>query len=141
MLLTLALLLMACGGDAEPGAVTPLPDRTASPSGPGQLPERVPPSGGSNSAVTGEVPRPLLDDVLEQASARTGVALAEIAVLRAEQVVWSDGSLGCPEPGRSYTQALVPGFWVVLDAAGTELDYRADDRGYVVLCRQPVRSR
>lgn len=145
VLLTLALLLSACGRDAEPAAVTPGSDRTPSPSRTGQLPEPVlpspEPSPEPSSLVTGEVPTQLLDDVLDQASARTGVAVADIGVVRAEQVVWNDGSLGCPEPGRAYTQALVPGYWVVLDAGGTELDYRANDRGYVVLCEQPTRTR
>jgi hypothetical protein len=27
---------------------------------------------------------------------------------------WSDGSMGCAEPGRIYTQALVPGWRIVL---------------------------
>jgi hypothetical protein len=38
-------------------------------------------------------------------------------------VTWSDGALGCPAPGRFYTQALVPGFRVQLEAGGERFDY------------------
>jgi hypothetical protein len=30
--------------------------------------------------------------------------------------VWNDGSLGCPEPGMMYTQALVNGYWLIIEA-------------------------
>lgn len=84
--------------------------------------------------MTGEAPADLLREILGDAEARTGVPTSEIVVVRDEQVEWNDGSLGCPQPGQAYTQAIVPGYWVVLDAAGTTLDYRTDDRGFFVLC-------
>ena len=39
-------------------------------------------------------------------------------LIRDEAVTWSDGSLGCPQPGEYYTQVLVPGYWIVFDVAG-----------------------
>lgn len=68
------------------------------------------------------------------AARRTGRAPAEIGLLGAEAVTWSDGSLGCPQPGRAYTQALVPGFRVRLQGPNGVLDYHADARGHLVLC-------
>lgn len=53
---------------------------------------------------------------------RLRVPPEEIEVVTAEQVTWPDGSLGCPEPGMSYTQALVEGSKVILGH---------DDRVYV----------
>ena len=50
-------------------------------------------------------------------------------ILRAEPVIWNDGSLGCPEPGMMYTQALIMGYWVVIDAAGQNYDFRVGSRG------------
>jgi hypothetical protein len=38
----------------------------------------------------------------------------EITVVRVEDVMWSDGSLGCPQPGMSYTQAIVDGYRIEL---------------------------
>lgn len=42
---------------------------------------------------------------------------------RAEYVTWRNGALGCPEPGSAYTQALVPGYRIVLRAGGERHHY------------------
>ena len=61
--------------------------------------------------------------------------LAAATVVTAEAVEWSDGSLGCPEPGMMYTQAITPGYHVVISVGGVEYDYRATDAGQVRLCQ------
>jgi hypothetical protein len=71
---------------------------------------------------------------LADASRRTGLAIEALPVTSAEVVTWSDGSLGCPQPGMMYTQALVPGFRVRLRGPGGEMDYHASTRGALVLC-------
>jgi hypothetical protein len=71
---------------------------------------------------------------LADASRRTGLAVEALQVKSATAVTWSDGSLGCPQPDRVYTQALVPGFRVRISAAGQEFDYHASRRGAVSLC-------
>ena len=48
---------------------------------------------------------------------------SEIRVISDEDVSWSDGSVGCPEPGMSYTQAIVPGYLIVLEVDDTEYRY------------------
>jgi hypothetical protein len=87
--------------------------------------------------VTGEVPSDILDAILADAAGRSGAAAADIAVLRGEAVLWNDGSLGCPQPGEFYTQALVSGYWVVLEAGGRQFDYRVTERGGFFLCENP----
>ena len=84
--------------------------------------------------TTGEVPEALLNKIVDDLVARTGADPASIEVVRAEEVVWGDGSLGCPQPGMMYTQALVDGYWVVLRTGGQDYDYRATQSGYFVLC-------
>jgi hypothetical protein len=102
------------------------------------LPERVE-EPAANPAV-GEVPTQLLDRLREDLLHRLDLDDAEVLqVVRAESVTWSDGSLGCPRPGQTYTQALVPGYWVVLEFEGREYDYRASERGYFILCDTPTR--
>jgi hypothetical protein len=94
------------------------------------------------TAVTGACATPPpssgLEAVVQAARAdaahRTGVAPAELQLLGAEIVTWSDGSLGCPQPGMMYTQALVPGYRVRLRGPGGEMDYHASARGALVLC-------
>ena len=55
-------------------------------------------------------------------------------MVRAEAVVWNDGSLGCPQPGEFYIQILVNGYWVISQVEGVEYDYRANDSGFFTLC-------
>ena len=87
-----------------------------------------------NDRVKGEVPQAILEAILKEVAALARVGPEQVAIARAESVVWSDGSLGCPEPGMMYTQALVNGYWVVIDAAGQRYDFRVDSRGNFRLC-------
>lgn len=87
--------------------------------------------------LTGEIPEELLGEVLADASERSGVTASDLEILTAEAANWSDGSLGCPEPGQIYTQALVDGYHVVVRAADEELDYRVANGGFR-LCENPA---
>jgi len=102
---------------------------------PSGLPERVPTQ--EEVMVRGEVPAEILEPVIDDVVAQTGADREDIEILRAESVVWRDGSLGCPKPDMMYTQALVNGYWVVLGYYGQEYDYRVNSSGYFVLCDQP----
>ena len=138
----LALLLAACGpvpaGAPAPGEVQssplaqPAPALPASTS-PLETPARFP---DASAAAVGEAPEALMQAIVADAAQRTGLEAGAFDVVRAEAVEWNDGSLGCPEPGMMYTQALVTGYHVVLAAEGAELDYRATDQGYFRLCSQ-----
>src|SRR6266567_7534133 len=102
--------------------VEPVPP-SASPT----LTEEIPP-------VKGEVPQKILEAILKEAAALAKVAREQLVIVRAQPVVWNDGSLGCPEPGMMYTQALVNGYWVVIDAAGEKYDFRVGRGGSFRLC-------
>ena len=80
------------------------------------------------------VPQAMLEAALDDAAKRTSVDRAEVKVVSAGAVTWSDGSVGCPEPGMMYTQALVPGYRIVLEAAGQTLNYHATRRGVPQYC-------
>lgn len=95
--------------------------------------EQVTP-GDLSPLVTGEVPASLLEEIRVDLAQRSGVAQDAILVIRDQAVTWSDGSLGCPQPGVFYTQALVPGYWVVLQVGEKQCDYRASESGYFFLC-------
>ncbi len=74
----------------------------------------------------------MLPALREDAARRSGVAAADLRVISVEEVVWSDGALGCPEPGRMYTQALVPGHRVRIAAPGAQdapMNYHISTRG------------
>jgi hypothetical protein len=55
-------------------------------------------------------------------------------VVSADAVTWNDGSLGCPEAGQAYTQALVDGYQVILEVDGERYDYRVGSGSAVKLC-------
>ena len=78
--------------------------------------------------------RSIVDAAIRDASVRLNVDSSAIETVSAVPVTWSDGSLGCPVEGMQYTQALVPGYRVMLRAAGQMLDYHAAANGHVALC-------
>ncbi len=88
----------------------------------------------------GQVQPEIVQQAIAEAAAVAGVAADQVSLTRADRVTWSDGSLGCPEPGMMYTQALVDGFWVVITAAGETYDIHASDSGHFVVC-PPARSK
>jgi hypothetical protein len=83
------------------------------------------------------IPSTLLERIIADGVRRTGASREACRVLRAEVVRWPDGGLGCPEPGMHYAQALVMGYWIVLDVQGVRLDYRATRAGHFRLCTDP----
>jgi hypothetical protein len=56
------------------------------------------------------------------------------ALKAAEPVTWRDGSLGCPRDGVLYTQALVPGYRIVLALGNVEFLYHTGRLGRPVRC-------
>lgn len=90
----------------------------------------------SLAPVTGEVPEPILGDVLADAAGRAGVSVDQLEVVRSQFVEWPDGSLGCPLPGELYIQVIVPGYWVEVVGPERTYDYRLDDSGDFRLCEQ-----
>lgn len=130
-LIALTILLTVVAACAQPLAdgPTPSPEDDPSASESEALPDE-------EDDVMGEVPAELLGEVLADASARSGVTANDLEVLTAEATTWNDGSLGCPEPGQMYTQALVDGYHVVVRTADEELDYRLGNGG-IRLCENP----
>lgn len=125
----LALVLLGGCAPAVSVPVGPAPMTTA-PTTPGP-------------AASGTDLQSLIRTVSDDAARRSGVDASRVRILEAGAVTWSDGSLGCPEPDRMYTQALVPGFRIRIQAGSRLLVYHANARGNWVLCpadraRSPV---
>lgn len=127
---TLTLVLAACatGAPSETDSTTsPTPPQASAPA------STAPADGGT----IGDMDQQMIDALVEQAADDTGVNADEIGVITAEAVTWSDGSIGCPEEGMGYTQALVPGYRVVLDVDGEEVHYHAGSDGQFFACDDP----
>jgi hypothetical protein len=99
---------------------------------PDALEARPEPAG--TAVASAAVPQAVRRAVAADAAKRFKVAESAVVLTRAEQVTWSDGSLGCTEPGRFYTQNLVPGYRIAAKTSAGELIYHTDSRGNVVSC-------
>ena len=84
--------------------------------------------------MKGQVPQAILDPILNEAAALAKVSREQLVIVRAQSVIWSDGSFGCTEPGMMYTQILVNGYWVVIEAEGQKYDFRVGSGGSFRLC-------
>jgi hypothetical protein len=119
LLAILALTVSVRGADERPPLATP--SATLAPIG-------------KSPSMEIKVPQAILEPILADAAARAKVGREQLVIVRAESVVWGDGSLGCPEPGMEYTQVLVNGYWVVIEAAGQTYDFRVGRGGSFRLC-------
>lgn len=97
-------------------------------------PERRPSTALAPEARGSQAMQAMLEQIRADAARRTGAQPDAVKLVSVEAVTWSDGSLGCPEPGMMYTQALVPGHRIIVDAGGTPLAYHANARGGFVQC-------
>ncbi len=75
---------------------------------------------------------------IEDLSARLGVPAQEVSLVREDDVTWRDGSLGCPKEDMMYTQALVEGKRIVLQAGDTQYHYHAGSDSPPFYCENPV---
>jgi hypothetical protein len=96
--------------------------------------EPSPETEAASEATGSQVMQPMLEQIRADAAQRAGVALDKVKVLNVESVTWPNGSLGCPEPGMMYTQALVSGYRIRVDASGTTLTYHAGAQRTFVHC-------
>lgn len=83
---------------------------------------------------SGEVPQQVLAIFQDDLARRALVKHDAITVVSATEQQWSDGAMGCPQPGQMYTQMIVPGYRVVLQASGDRYAYHSDRRGNFVVC-------
>jgi hypothetical protein len=65
---------------------------------------------------------------------RQGADASPITLVAARHVTWRSGALGCPGPGMSYTQALVPGVLIILQAGNENFSYHAENNGVPFYC-------
>jgi hypothetical protein len=81
-------------------------------------------------SLPADFPPTVREAIWSDAARRAGVGAERLQLTSAQAVTWRDGALGCPEPGRLYTQALLPGWRVELAApGGVALLYHVSRRG------------
>ena len=158
----IALLVVACAADVNPEATTvnepqterPAESDTQSPTSQNQSQiaettmapdpptettstQTETPAISSTTVASEPSPPTLTEMAVADLASRLGVDPASITVVLSQDVTWRDGSLGCPEPGMSYTQALVDGFRVILSADDTEYAYHSGRDQPPFFCADP----
>ena len=96
------------------------------------------PAGGESEATpapagSGETDADL-EPIVAAIAAEMGAAPSDLTVVSATPEVWPDASLGCPEPDMLYAQVVTPGYRVVVEATGEQVEFHTDERGTVVRC-------
>lgn len=80
-------------------------------------------------------------DVANQAMTELAEKLSiqedQISLISVQSVVWSDSSLGCPQPDMNYLMVLTEGYRVVLVVDEEPYYYHANKRGYGLFCENP----
>lgn len=118
----LVLMLAGCaGGSMNTPTDQPTPPGPSEPS----TPHATPPN---PSIVPSARWAAIKDDLVSR-----GVDGAP-ALVSAEAVTWRSGALGCPQPGMQYTQSLIDGMQVIVEAAGRRYDYRFGTGDKPLLC-------
>jgi len=81
----------------------------------------------------------LLDEVGQAVAVllNDGTPASELTVVYAQRVTWPDGAIGCPEPDKVYTQALVEGYRIVVDTPEGEVVFHGADDGEPNRCDDP----
>jgi hypothetical protein len=86
--------------------------------------------------TSGEEQNPLVAQAKEDLAARLGIQTSEIELLKYEEVVWPDSSLGCPQPGMEYLQVPMDGALIRLSTGGQVYDYHSGGSRGVFLCEK-----
>jgi hypothetical protein len=80
----------------------------------------------------------LIQKAKEDLAQRLSLPSSQINLLVAEQVVWPDSSLGCPQEGMLYAQVLTPGYLIRLAFGKHEFEYHASKRTSIFYCENPT---
>ena len=144
-LCALVAVLAACGDATPPreaSAADSLAPTPAAQVGAESRPETENRTDGDDDKAPSGEDTVNLTAVMNQAAmdlaGRLGMGEADIQVFSAERVTWSDGSLGCPENGAVYTQALVhDGYRIIFTANGELHHYHGAGDLPPVYCSNP----
>ncbi len=83
-------------------------------------------------------PQMLIEKAKEDLSQKLSISVSRINLIETKEVFWPDTSLGCPQPGITYTQVQTPGYLIVLESNGNEFEYHANLHNSVFYCENPT---
>ena len=139
VVLALAVLpLSACGlsGDGDPSPTPAAPNPTVPATTPASTAPPTP-SGVASTLPDDLRTRPPVAAAIADAAERANVTPDEVVIAAWSPVTFSNGSLGCPKEGMSYTQALVEGEVLLLRTGSSLFQYTAPTGGPFGYCADP----
>jgi hypothetical protein len=133
--LLVVAMIAVLSGCANGGGPMNSPSETASGGRPPLLTSSAAPGGSPGAGAEVSVPPKRWAAIISDLTTR-GVPTDSVTLVSARSVVWNDGSLGCPKPGQTYTQSLVPGMQVVVKVGAMEYDYHFGNSDDPRLCER-----
>ena len=79
----------------------------------------------------------LIEKAKNDLTQRLSVAIDQINLVDATEVVWPDSSLGCPQEGMAYAQVLTPGYLILLEHDSNIYEYHTSSGTHIVTCENP----
>jgi len=137
LVLAFIVLLVGCGAEGSGGPLTSQP--------PLSTPQTTAPADSTTLRQEETLPESndpdenfLVAQAIADLVARMDADPTEIKVESVETGIWNDGSVGCPETGVAYIQALIPGTRVSLRLDDITYAYHQGGSDAPFLCESPV---
>ncbi|GAB1540379.1 hypothetical protein NUACC21_30480 [Scytonema sp. NUACC21] len=86
--------------------------------------------------IQNNLPQSVKKAVLQTASGRLELPVDQLSVIEVQKRDWSNGCLNLPKPGEGCTQAIVPGWRIVVGAAEQRLVYHTNTNGSAIRLNQ-----
>ena len=96
---------------------------------PTELPDEV----GEGATQAGEESTPAEVAAISALSENLGLDADEIIVVSSETVEWPDACLGITNEGIACAEVITPGYKIILEANGKQVEYHTDESGSVVV--------
>ena len=149
----LAIVMSACAGtsatsssgDPTTDAVAEVTTDTSGSSTSGSVPTTATNASGDTAAPVGGDQidsglQPFIEIAVADLAERLSVDPTAIGVTSATLEVWSDASLGCPQPDQQYPQVETDGSLIVLTTDGKTYRYHAGGSRTPFLCEQSSKT-
>ena len=88
----------------------------------------------TKTSADGKIMDQQVSDAIADLAVRTNIETDTITVKQARAVTWGSSAVGCPEKGMNYTQAIVPGVLLFLEADGTLYRYHGSTGSSLFYC-------
>lgn len=82
-----------------------------------------------DNVKTNRLPRPVVNAVLRDLASRQGIFSSQLQIIDYNQQTWRNGCLELPQPDEICTQALVPGWRIVVSNGKQNWIYHTNNNG------------